>query len=237
MERVDPDGELAGVDASAPASLYYAHKPGWWPSGAAWPWVGPDLTPMVGSLPAKSRSASFDYYTSSDFELHPELRQLLLQRRGGVLAVGAIPAAVAIRRSHGFERVATKPSPTSSWRGWIRAADSRSARRLSGGSSCAALRAPAPPPAARCAVNEDRGHRHAQAGRLRTSPMSAAPGRRSEFTRGRNRSTAELPRAPASPRAAGRAARSTPGDASIAPRRERPCWHKRRPASRSSRRG
>jgi hypothetical protein len=49
-----------------PASLYYAHRPGWWPSGAAWPWVGPDLTPMVGSLPAKSRSASFDYYTSSD---------------------------------------------------------------------------------------------------------------------------------------------------------------------------
>jgi hypothetical protein len=49
-----------------PASLYYTKKPGWWPNGVSWPWVGPDLTPMVGSLPAKSTSAAFDYYTSSD---------------------------------------------------------------------------------------------------------------------------------------------------------------------------
>jgi hypothetical protein len=49
-----------------PSSLYHASKPGWWPTGAAWPWVGPDLAPMVGSLPAKTSSASFNYYTSAD---------------------------------------------------------------------------------------------------------------------------------------------------------------------------
>jgi hypothetical protein len=39
-----------------PASLYYAERPRWWPTGSAWPWVGPDLSPMVGTLPAKARS-------------------------------------------------------------------------------------------------------------------------------------------------------------------------------------
>ena len=39
-----------------PASLYRAGRPSWWPSGGAWPWVGPDQTPMVGTLPAKARS-------------------------------------------------------------------------------------------------------------------------------------------------------------------------------------
>jgi hypothetical protein len=59
----------AGLDASTqtlPASLYYAHKPGWWPTGTPWPWVGPELTPKVGSLPAKARSAAFDYATPDD---------------------------------------------------------------------------------------------------------------------------------------------------------------------------
>jgi hypothetical protein len=51
---------------SLPASLYYASRPGWWPTGGAWPWVGPDLTPKVGSLPAQQRSASFSYYTTAD---------------------------------------------------------------------------------------------------------------------------------------------------------------------------
>lgn len=51
---------------SLPASLYYAAMPAWWPTGQAWPWVGPDLTPMVGVLPAKSKSSSFNYGTSSD---------------------------------------------------------------------------------------------------------------------------------------------------------------------------
>lgn len=39
-----------------PPSLYLTQRPGWWPSGTAWPWVGPDVTPMVGTLPAKQRS-------------------------------------------------------------------------------------------------------------------------------------------------------------------------------------
>jgi hypothetical protein len=39
-----------------PASLYLAKRPAWWPAGVAWPWAGPDLSPMVGTLPAKARS-------------------------------------------------------------------------------------------------------------------------------------------------------------------------------------
>ena len=39
-----------------PASLYLSAKPAWWPSGSAWPWAGSDLSPMVGTLPAKARS-------------------------------------------------------------------------------------------------------------------------------------------------------------------------------------
>jgi hypothetical protein len=39
-----------------PASLYLSGKPAWWPGTSPWPWVGPDLSPMVGSLPAKARS-------------------------------------------------------------------------------------------------------------------------------------------------------------------------------------
>jgi len=39
-----------------PASLYLSARPAWWPPGTAWPWVGSDLSPMVGSLPAKARS-------------------------------------------------------------------------------------------------------------------------------------------------------------------------------------
>jgi hypothetical protein len=41
---------------SLPASLYRPTKPAWWPAGGAWPWVGSDLNPMVGSLPAKARA-------------------------------------------------------------------------------------------------------------------------------------------------------------------------------------
>jgi hypothetical protein len=41
-----------------PASLYLAGKPAWWPAASPWPWVGPDLTPMIGTLPAKARSDS-----------------------------------------------------------------------------------------------------------------------------------------------------------------------------------
>ena len=39
-----------------PPSLYLASRPAWWPPEMAWPWAGPDLEPMVGTLPAKLRS-------------------------------------------------------------------------------------------------------------------------------------------------------------------------------------
>jgi hypothetical protein len=39
-----------------PDSLYLKSKPAWWPAEAAWPWTGPDLDPMVNTLPAKARS-------------------------------------------------------------------------------------------------------------------------------------------------------------------------------------
>ncbi len=38
-----------------PDSLYLSGRPSFWPSGQAWPWVGPDRTPMIGTLPAKQR--------------------------------------------------------------------------------------------------------------------------------------------------------------------------------------
>jgi hypothetical protein len=41
-----------------PASLYRTAKPAWWPAGTAWPWAGPDVTPMIGALPAKARADS-----------------------------------------------------------------------------------------------------------------------------------------------------------------------------------
>jgi hypothetical protein len=41
-----------------PASFYLAAKPAWWPASGAWPWAGSDLSPMVGTLPAKARSDS-----------------------------------------------------------------------------------------------------------------------------------------------------------------------------------
>jgi hypothetical protein len=39
-----------------PPSLYLRGKPAWWPAQTSWPWVGPDLTPMTATLPAKTRS-------------------------------------------------------------------------------------------------------------------------------------------------------------------------------------
>jgi hypothetical protein len=49
-----------------PPSLYYAKRPAWWPAGAAWPWVGPDLSPKVGALPAHDRGTAFDYAVAAD---------------------------------------------------------------------------------------------------------------------------------------------------------------------------
>jgi hypothetical protein len=48
----DPTNEIRTI----PASLYYTSRPRWWPAGTPWPWVGPNLTPMVGVLPAKARA-------------------------------------------------------------------------------------------------------------------------------------------------------------------------------------
>lgn len=39
-----------------PPSLYLPERPAWWPSATPWPWLGPDLSPMIGTLPAKARS-------------------------------------------------------------------------------------------------------------------------------------------------------------------------------------
>lgn len=46
----------ASSSRTLPPSLYLSAKPGWWPAGTPWPWAGPDLSPMVGTLPAKARS-------------------------------------------------------------------------------------------------------------------------------------------------------------------------------------
>ncbi|HEY2408360.1 MAG TPA: hypothetical protein VGI10_20275 [Polyangiaceae bacterium] len=46
----------AVTQKTLPPSLYLAEKPAWWPAGNAFPWAGSDLTPRVGTLPAKARS-------------------------------------------------------------------------------------------------------------------------------------------------------------------------------------
>ncbi|PWU13301.1 MAG: hypothetical protein C5B49_14925, partial [Bdellovibrio sp.] len=48
----------SGTAVTLPSSLYLSSQPTWWPPGTPWPWVGPDLSPMVGTLPAKARSDS-----------------------------------------------------------------------------------------------------------------------------------------------------------------------------------
>jgi len=37
-------GDTGAGQAALPASLYYSSKPNWWPSGKAWPAIGPDVT-------------------------------------------------------------------------------------------------------------------------------------------------------------------------------------------------
>lgn len=39
-----------------PPSLYRRAAPAWWPSSTPWPWVDPERSPAVGTLPAKARS-------------------------------------------------------------------------------------------------------------------------------------------------------------------------------------
>ena len=48
----DPTNDVRAL----PASLYLSAAPAWWPAGTPFPWAGSDLTPMVGTLPAKARS-------------------------------------------------------------------------------------------------------------------------------------------------------------------------------------
>lgn len=43
------------TDHTIPSSLYLASKPSWWTAGMAWPPIGPDLNPMVGTVPAVAR--------------------------------------------------------------------------------------------------------------------------------------------------------------------------------------
>jgi hypothetical protein len=47
------------AQTALPASLYLQGKPAWWPAGSPWPCNGPDLTPMVGTLPAKDRASRY----------------------------------------------------------------------------------------------------------------------------------------------------------------------------------
>lgn len=45
-------------DHTIPNSLFYSSKPAWWDADLAWPAIGPDLTPMVGVIPAQKRFQS-----------------------------------------------------------------------------------------------------------------------------------------------------------------------------------
>jgi hypothetical protein len=57
---------LPASTQTLPSSLYYAKKPGWWPSSTPWPWVGPDLTNKVNDLPAHARSMAYTYTNAAD---------------------------------------------------------------------------------------------------------------------------------------------------------------------------
>jgi hypothetical protein len=39
-------------DHTIPASMLYSSRPAWWDADFAWPPIGPDLTPIVGIIPA-----------------------------------------------------------------------------------------------------------------------------------------------------------------------------------------
>ena len=44
--------------SNLPPSLFYTSTPAWWPSNVPWPPIGPDLTPIVSSIPAQIRFAA-----------------------------------------------------------------------------------------------------------------------------------------------------------------------------------
>jgi hypothetical protein len=46
-------------DHTLPPSLYLSSKPSWWGS-LPWPAIGPDLSPMTGTIPAKQRYEGVD---------------------------------------------------------------------------------------------------------------------------------------------------------------------------------
>jgi hypothetical protein len=50
-----PDGVGVPSSRTLPGSLRYADRPAWWPAELAWPPIGPDLSPMVGPIPAQVR--------------------------------------------------------------------------------------------------------------------------------------------------------------------------------------
>jgi hypothetical protein len=52
----DVSWDAATARRELPPSFYRKRAPDWWPTGTPWPWVGPDLRPMVGVLPAKARA-------------------------------------------------------------------------------------------------------------------------------------------------------------------------------------
>lgn len=49
---------------SLPPSLFYTSTPSWWPTNLAWPPIGPDLTPMVGLIPAQVEFSQFTGITN-----------------------------------------------------------------------------------------------------------------------------------------------------------------------------
>src|SRR5262249_35225725 len=60
-----------------PPSLYLRAIPAWWPAGTAWPWGGPDKTPMIGTLPAQAGSDAVGRLR------HGEHAEVVVGRRGG----------------------------------------------------------------------------------------------------------------------------------------------------------
>jgi hypothetical protein len=54
-------GSAIGGTVSLPASLFYPGKPSWWPATIRWPAIGPDLSPMNGTIPAQIRYQSGHY--------------------------------------------------------------------------------------------------------------------------------------------------------------------------------
>ena len=46
---------IGGTVVTLPVSLYYSSKPSWWTSSLPFPAIGPDCSPVNGSIPAEKR--------------------------------------------------------------------------------------------------------------------------------------------------------------------------------------